>query len=135
MRDGCSTQAVKVASHISEFGPLHSPSRSLSLSAAVTHTVILQGDDGDVEEFIHIHLQRREKTVSASLMSLHLALWSLIARLGHLFQTSPQIRDLFRHHQWRNNVPSQTCRHRAFNPPLYKDAALFLPTPALGIGP
>lgn len=103
----------------------HPSSSTLSLClqhSAVTHTVILErkrsGGDVEVEEFIHIQLQQRGKpaleNASASLMSLHLALRSLITQLGHPFffffcRRVPQIQEehVFRHHQWGSNVHFQ----------------------------
>lgn len=52
---------------------------------------ILQGEAADLSLWLH---REKKKTLTAS--SVHSALRSLIARLGHIFSTS---QDVFRHHQ------------------------------------
>lgn len=132
----------------------HPSSSTLSLSlqhSAVTHTVILErkrsGGDVEVEEFIHIQLQQRGKpalqNASVSLMSLHLALRSLITRLGHpffFFFADVSLRS--KKNTYLDIISEEvmfTSRNLQAQGPVKptgcKDAALSLPTPALGIGP
>lgn len=98
-----------------------------SLCGTVTHTAILEGECRSWRISSHpIAAEGKTSAKAASLMSLHSALWSIIAWLGHFLRTCSQIQEehLFRHHQRGNNVHFQTCRRWEFNPTVYKDAAL-----------
>lgn len=125
------SQAEKAALHGPAFRT-HFPS-SLQHSA-VTLTVILQGECGSWRIYSHpIAAEGKNSAINAaSLMSLHLALWSLIAWFGHFLQTCPQFQEehLFRHHPWGNNVHFQTCRHREFNPTVCKRRCITTASPS-----
>lgn len=132
----------------------HPSSSTLSLClqhSAVTHTVILErkrrGGDVEVEEFIHIQLQQRGKTGSAK----HFCFFN-VTSLGTSepnYPTWPPFFFFFADVSLRSkkntylDIISEEVMFTSRNlqaqgpvkPTGCKDAALSLPTPALGIGP